>query len=196
MLRVVLTSPSGAVNLGYYRSGAVVPCPDFYVTTFQDGLDLQVLYGSQNQNISCPPPAALTPIGDSACYNLICDPVSNVPFNHGPVMGEWALEVFSNSSLNGTLASWELTVQGEQQTPFIYYGGDYFVALGVGVLFVVVSSAFLFVKKRRQFLWFTSLPCLALHLAYFTLALSVQGGLFSPHFRRIPALLQRYLCAG
>jgi len=75
-------------------------------------------------------------------------------------------------------------------------GGDYFVALGVGVLFVVVSSVFLFVKKRRQFLWFTSLPCLALHLAYFTLALSVQGGLFSPHFRRIPALLQRYLCAG
>jgi len=128
LLHVMLTNPDGwSVFLGYYSSGAVVPCPDFYVTTFQDGLDPQVLYGSQNQNISCPPPAALTPIGDSACYNLICDPVSNVPFrstfNHGPVMGEWALEVFSNSSLNGTLASWELTVQGKQQTPFIYYGG-------------------------------------------------------------------------
>jgi len=92
-------------------------------------------------------------------------------------MGEWSLQVFSNSSLNGTLASWELIVQWDM-TPFMYYGGDYLVALGVGVLFFVVSSAFLFVKKRSQFLWFTSLPCLALHLAYFTLVLFLFLGTF------------------
>jgi len=140
-----------------------------------------VLPQSQNQNISCPPPAALTPIGSCEYYTLAYDhcypiiPPTNFPFgyrfNYVPVMGEWSLQVFSNSSLNGTLASWELIVQWDM-TPFMYYGGDYLVAL---VLFFVVSSAFLFVKKRSQFLWFTSLPCLAFHLAYFTLVLFVFG---------------------
>jgi len=188
LLHVVLTNPNGwSVFLGSYSSGAVVPCPDFYVTTFQDGQDLQVLPQSQNQNISCPPPAALTPIGSCEYYTLAYDhcypiiPPTNFPFgyrfNYVPVMGEWSLQVFSNSSLNGTLASWELIVQWDM-TPFMYYGGDYLVALGVGVLFFVVSSAFLFVKKRSQFLWFTSLPCLALHLAYFTLVLFLFLGTF------------------
>ena len=140
MLIVALENPSGsAAFLGYYSSGAIVPCQDFFVTVFEDGSTLQVLHDSQNSLISCPPPAAAVLTADGTINSngyveegrttTFRNP-TNYPFMDtflwGNNNGDWTLMVYSNSSLNGTLMSWGLNFTGNGRPLMIYCrGGDH-----------------------------------------------------------------------